>query len=294
MKVGMIGIGRMGRPMVENLIRAGHNVVVQNRSQGKVQEMVAMGATAGASYAEMAASVESIHVCLADLPTVELVLTAPDGVIAGAGAGTIIVDHSTLHPHDSRRFAAMAAEKGATFLDAPVSGSGPVAERGDLTIMVGGDQPSFDKVKPALDSMGSTVRLMGPVGAGNLTKVINNLIMTATLAVSFEGAVLGTKAGLDPQSLFEVVSTASGNSRAWARNIPRALAGEFGNDGSIAQVLKDHDAARALGDELGVPLDVFASCRPLWQAAFDAMGDVDPSSGITIVEQRAGVNVRAI
>ena len=139
--------------------------------------------------------------------------------------------------------------------------------------------------------MGATVRLMGPVGAGNLTKIINNLIMTATLAVSFEGAVLGTKAGLDPLALFEVVSTASGNSRAWARNIPRALTREFGADGSIAQVLKDHDAARALGEELGVALDVFASCRPLWQTAFDEQGDVDPSAGITVVEKQAGITV---
>ena len=139
MRIGWIGLGRMGRPMVENLVRKGFDVTVQNRSQDKVQEIVAMGATAGESYAAMGATLDAVHVCLPGEDVVREVIAGPSGVLSNAREGLIIVDHSTIHPDDARDLARFASEKGVTYLDAPVSGAGPYAERGELTIMCGGD-----------------------------------------------------------------------------------------------------------------------------------------------------------
>jgi 3-hydroxyisobutyrate dehydrogenase-like beta-hydroxyacid dehydrogenase len=298
MTVGWIGLGRMGRPMCENLVRKGFDVVVQNRSQAKVGELVAMGATAGGTFAEMAASVDSIHVCLPDAATLDAVMLAPDGVLAGAGPSPnrgstlVIVDHSTTAPEQTQRLAALAVERGAAYVDAPVSGAGAIAERGELTIMAGGDEPAFEAVRPALEAMGSTVRLMGPSGSGNLAKLINGLIMTTTLAVSFEGLALAAKLGLDAQSLFEIVRTASGASRAWERNVPRILSGNYGNDGAVRLIVKDDDLVHTLATDAGVSLPVLEAARAVWHEA-SAMGldEVDISSAVKVAEHAMGVRL---
>ena len=250
MRIGWIGLGRMGRPMVENLIRKGFDVTVQNRSQGKVQEIVAMGATAGESYAAMGATLDAVHVCLPGEDVVREVIAGPSGVLSNAREGLIIVDHSTIHPDDARDLARMASEKGVTYLDAPVSGAGPYAERGELTIMCGGDPVAFAAAKPAMDAMGRTVELMGDVGAGSATKIVNNVLMATNLAVAMEGLLLAVKAGLDPEAFFSVVRTASGASRTWERNIPRILKREYGKDGAVCADLER--SGRSARDGRGV------------------------------------------
>lgn len=293
MKIGWIGLGRMGRPMVENLVSKGFDVTAQNRSQEKVHELAAKGAKVGGAYSEMAADAGILHLCLADMDTVRAVMTANDGVLAGAKPGLVIVDHSTNHPDFSREMTALAQAKGVAYLDAPVSGSGPVAERGELTIMVGGDRDAFQSVLPALEAMSRTAQHMGSSGAGSITKLINNVMMTTNLAVAQEALVLATKVGLDPDALVAVVKTASGNSRAWERNAPRALAREYGKDGGIWLVDKDLVEAKALAEEMGVDMPVFFAAQAQWADATQTdIAYEDPSHRITLVEQQAGTEVR--
>jgi 3-hydroxyisobutyrate dehydrogenase-like beta-hydroxyacid dehydrogenase len=292
MRVGWIGLGRMGTPMCTNLVRKGFDVTVQNRSQGKVQTMAATGATAGETFAVMATTVDSLHTCLPDAAALDDVMFRPDGILAGARPGLVIVDHSTINPDQARSLAAAAAERGASFIDAPVSGSGVVAERAELTIMAGGEQAAFVAVRPALEAMGSTVRLMGPSGSGSLTKLINGLIMSTTLAVSFEGLALAAKTGVDTQSLVDVIRTASGNSRAWERNAPRVISGEYGHDGAVRLITKDADLAHDVADAAGVTLPVLEAARARWHEALDmGIGEEDISAAVKVLERELGFSL---
>ncbi len=293
MRIGWIGIGRMGRPMVENLIRKGFDVTVQNRSQGKVRELAAMGATAGESFAAMGAELDEVHTCLPETAVVEQVLTGAGGVLERPKRGLIVVDHSTIHPDAARALAAAARERGASFIDAPVSGSGPVAERGEMTIMCGGDADAFAAARPAMEAMGRTVELMGASGAGAATKVVSNVLMATNLAVAMEALLLANKAGLDLERLFAVIRTASGASRAWERNVPRMLKREFGKDGSAWLTMKDQEHAHEMAVEFGLDMPVFETARRFWHAVVEeyGLGEEDPSHGLTALEQRLGVTL---
>ncbi|MDE2838783.1 MAG: NAD(P)-dependent oxidoreductase [Chloroflexota bacterium] len=293
MRIGWIGIGRMGRPMVENLIRKGFDVTVQNRSQGKVHELAAMGAAPGESFAAMGAELDEVHTCLPATAVVEQVLTGVGGVLERPKPGLIVVDHSTIHPDAARSLATIAHERGASFIDAPVSGSGPVAEHGELTIMCGGDAEAFTAARPAMEAMGRTVELMGPSGSGAATKVVSNVLMATNLAVAMEALLLADKAGLDLERLFAVIRTASGASRAWERNVPRILKREFGRDGSAWLTMKDLDHAHELAVEFGLDLQIFQTGRRFWHAVVEeyGLGEEDPSHGFTALEQRLGVTL---
>lgn len=294
MSTAWIGLGRMGRPMVTNLITKGFAVSVQNRSQGKVQELVGLGAQAGQSFAGMAAEATTIHTCLPDIQTVQEVMTGKDGILAGSYPGLVIVDHSTIHPEVAQNLAELAQSVGASFLDAPVSGSGPLAEQGQLTIMVGGNPHAFEIARPAMEAMGSTVRLVGPSGSGSLTKIVNNVMMATNLAVAFEATLLGIKHGLDPDAMYEVVRTASGASRTLDRNIPRALAGSFPRDGGIGLTYKDLELASKLAIDAELPMPVADAGRAFWLRAInEGIGDQDPAYGVTIVEKDAGIDSRS-
>ncbi len=292
MTIGWIGLGRMGTPMCANLVTKGFDVIVQNRSQEKVQAMAATGATAGGTFAEMAAIVDSIHTCLPDADALNDVMFSASGILAGVKPGLVIVDHSTINPGQAKALAAAAAERGASFIDAPVSGAGAIAERGELTIMAGGEQVAFDSVLPALEAMGSTVRLMGPSGSGSLTKLINGLIMSTTLVVSFEGLALAAKTGVDTQALVDVIGTASGNSRAWQRNATRIITGDYGHDGAVRLVTKDVDLAHDVAQTAGVTLPVLEAARARWHQALDmGLAEEDISAAVKVLEAEIGFSL---
>ncbi|MEK9659252.1 MAG: NAD(P)-dependent oxidoreductase [Chloroflexota bacterium] len=293
MRVGWIGLGKMGRPMVENLVRKGFDVVAQNRSQDKVDILVAMGATKGGTLAEMArGGLDTFHTCLPNDATVEEVIGGRYGILSSAPAGLVVVDHSTIHPDLARQLARQASARGVRFLDAPVSGSGSVAERGELTIMVGGDAIPFQQALPALEAMGRTVRHMGPSGSGATTKVVNNMLMGTNLAVAFEGLLLGSRLGIDPQALFEVIRTASGNSRAWERNAPRAISHQFGQDGEASLLDKDLNVAAKLAEAAGVEMPVFQTALALWDRVNGTpLRTEDPSHAVTLLEEDAGFRI---
>jgi len=197
--IGFIGLGVMGKPMAKNLIKAGHPLVVYNRSRGAVDEVVAAGAKAAASPAEVARQATIIITMVPDTPDVELVIAGPDGVLSTVQRGAIVIDMSSISPVATQRLANTVAGKGATMLDAPVSGGEIGAINASLSIMVGGDQSAFERARPVLEAMGNKERivLIGPSGAGQVCKICNQIAIGGALAGVSEAFALARKAGVD-------------------------------------------------------------------------------------------------
>ena len=197
--VGFIGLGVMGRPMAKNLIKAGHSLVVYNRSRAASDEVAAAGAKAAASPADVARQATIIITIVPDTPDVELVLTGPDGVLSTVQRGAIVIDMSSISPVATQRLAKMVADKGATMLDAPVSGGEIGAINASLSIMVGGDPAAFERARPVLEAMGNKERivLIGPSGAGQVCKICNQIAIGGALAGVSEAFALARKSGVD-------------------------------------------------------------------------------------------------
>jgi len=292
MRIGFLGLGRLGRPMATNILNGGFQVTVYNRSQGKVQEMVALGAEAGVTPAEIASTVESIHTCLPDVATVESIITGPSGVLEGAQPGLILVDHSTVDPGTSRRIAQAAEAKGVRFLDAPVSVKGEISLRGSITMMVGGEEAAFKQVQPVLEAAAQVVRWMGPAGSGATTKLINNMIMGTSKVLTMESIVLGTKAGIDPTALYDIIQNASGASLVWTRDVRKILTRTFPPQGAVRLLSKDMDLVGDLAAAMGMSLPVFEAAMRFWVRAREAgMGEEDPTSAVRLYEREAGIEI---
>ena len=205
--VGFIGLGLMGKPMALNLIKAGFPLVVHSRSRGPVDAVVAAGATRASGPADVARAAGIVITMVPDSPDVELVLAGPGGVFEGLQPGTILIDMSTISPVVTRRLAAQAAERGATLLDAPVSGGEIGAINGTLSIMVGGDRDALERVRPVLNAMGNPEKVVyiGESGAGQICKVCNQMAIGGALAVVSEAFALARKAGVDPARVREAL-----------------------------------------------------------------------------------------
>ncbi len=293
MRIGFIGLGLMGKPMAVNLVKAGLPVTVHNRSQSKVDELVSMGAERGISAAQVAASADVVMTCLAGVETVREVITGAGGVLEGAHQGLILVDHSTVPPEAARELAERCAAKGVTYLDAPVSGTGAIVARGELTIMVGGDEAAFEQVLPVLRIVGKQVYRMGPVGTGNTTKLINNLMKDINLAGTLEGLMLGASLGVDLDALFEVVKAASGGSRQWERAAPDVLKRDFTPTSMVRNLARTQGVIKTLAESAGAPTPMFDTARRLWQEALEAgLGGEDSSAAIKVLERKAGKEAR--
>ena len=213
MKVAFIGMGTMGGPMALNILKAGHEVTVHNRTREREEAVAAQGAKRATSPREAAAAAEIILVCVSDTPDVEEVVLGEAGIIHGARPGSIVVDMSTISPTATRRMAARLAENDVKMLDAPVSGGSEGAQRGTLTIMVGGDASDFEKVLPIFEAMGKTITHVGPIGAGQITKAINQIIIAGTYLSVSEGLTLGIKAGLEMEKV--VAALGGGAAGSW-------------------------------------------------------------------------------
>ena len=201
LKIGYIGLGLMGKSIARNLLKAGHPLVVHNRSQAAVEELAAEGAAQANSPAEVAAQVEVVFTNLPDTPDVEQVVLGRDGILEGAHSGLIYVDNSTITPGAARRIAARLAERGVTALDAPVSGGDIGARNGTLTIMVGGEAEALEKVMPVFLAMGKTVTHVGAAGAGQVAKAANQIMVAAQMVAMGELLVFSKKAGVDPRKV---------------------------------------------------------------------------------------------
>ncbi len=289
MEVGFVGLGMMGRPMVERLLGAGHAVHVHNRSRGPVDALAAKGATAADSPAQVA---ERSEIVLTALPTPEAVDEVFSELARVARAGQVYADHSTVRPDQNRRWAAAMAAKGAGYLDAPVSGGPSGAAGGTLTIMVGGDQATLDRALPVFEAFGSTIRLCGPVGAGQVVKLVNQLLVGVHTAAIAEAAVLGAALGADPAVVLELLGKSYGGSTMMVRHMPRFISRDFSGATPVSLILKDlgliHDEAKAAG----VPLLLggLAEQRFL-EARARGLGAEDMAALVKLWEEVAGVTV---
>jgi 3-hydroxyisobutyrate dehydrogenase-like beta-hydroxyacid dehydrogenase len=252
MKVGVVGIGKMGRPIAGRLIGAGHDVAICNRSYtAAVQELRDRGATVHETPAELAAATEVI---LTALPTEDTVRQVYLEMSAAASAGQIYADHSTVSPGLNRTCAAELSRRGAAFLDAPVSGGPAGAEAGTLTVMVGGDEATFNLALPVFEAFGGKIRLCGGVGAGQVIKLVNQyLVAVHTLAAS-EAAAFAVQLGADLATVQDVIGTSFGSSAMLLRNLPRYMARDFSPATPVGLIAKDLSIIHSEAKEAGVPL----------------------------------------
>ena len=289
MEVGFIGLGKMGKPMVGRLLAAGHTVHVFNRSRGAVDLLAAQGATPAESAAQVA---ERAEVVLTALPTPQSVEEVFGKLAGAARTGQIYADHSTVSPELNRRCAALLAEKRAEFLDAPVSGGPAGAQAGTLTVMVGGEPSTFERAEPVFRAFGQNIRRCGPVGAGQVIKLVNQLLVAVHTAAISEAAVFGTRLGADPQVILELIGTSFGASAMMTRNLPRFMSRDFAPATPVGLILKDlgviHDEAKAAN----VPLLLGAVAEQRFlEARARGMGENDMSTLVRLWEDAAGVTV---
>lgn len=295
MEVGFIGLGRMGEPMVENLLKAGHALQVYNRSQAAVERLVAKGARAAASPAAMAAEVEVLFTCVLRPEEVESVYLGANGIVSAASARLVCVDTSTVDPMTTRKVAAILAEKGTPLLDAPVSGGPAGAAAATLSMMVGGDEAVFNKVRPLLETLGKKLFYMGASGNGVSAKICNQILTGTTHALVSETMVLGAKLGLDPQRLFEVLKSSSGQSNSLERAVPNfILPGKFDAAFAMTGIVKDLECAILTAKKHGVRLLLPNVAQQLYVEAC-ALGHAnkDVAAVVLPMEAIAGVAVRS-
>jgi len=294
MNIGFIGLGIMGKPMAKNLLKAGHKLVIYDIIEAPVAELVAAGAAAGSSPKDVASRNELIITMLPNSPHVKEALLGKNGVIDGAKPGSLLVDMSSIAPLASREVAAELAKKGIEMLDAPVSGGEPKAIDGTLAIMVGGKEAVFEKVKDVLLQMGASAVLCGDVGAGNVTKLANQVIVALNIAAMSEAYVLATKAGVDPERVFNAIKGGLAGSTVLNAKSPMVLAGNYKPGFRIALHIKDLQNALDTAHETGVPIPLTSQVMEMMQALKVAGHQSDDHGGlIQFYEGLAGVKVRA-
>jgi 3-hydroxyisobutyrate dehydrogenase len=273
-RVGFVGLGTMGAAMAAHLARAGHPLTVWNRSSGRAGELVALGASEAATPSELAARSDVVVVCVSDTPDVEAVLFGADGVSQGAAPGSLVIDCSTIAPSGSRSFAARLAERGVSFVDAPVSGGSEGARNATLTIFVGGDEADVERARPILAALGRTITHVGPVGAGQAVKAVNQVILAGAYLGVAEGIVLAMKAGLDVDQVVEALGGGAAQSWVLANRSGRMIANDYPLGFRVALHRKDLDIALAMARELGAVLPVSALAAQL-EAGLMAGGHAD-------------------
>lgn len=293
MRVGFIGLGKMGMPMARNLMKAGFALTVHNRSPGAVDALAAEGAQGAATPGEVCSHADTILTCLPNVAAVEEVYLREGGLIAAAQPGTLLIDHSTVSPKMSRRLYEAARSRGVAFLDAPVSGGTAGAQAGTLTIMAGGNPDAFARAKPVLEAMGKKVYHVGPSGSGTVVKLANQLLVGIHSAAAAEALVLATKAGADPAIVLEVISASFGASAILGRNGAMALEGRFDGGTPIDLILKDLRLIADTADEASVRLPMGSLARQVFEEASVAgLGSKDMSALVLPLERLAGVQVR--
>jgi 2-hydroxy-3-oxopropionate reductase len=256
--VGFIGLGIMGRPMAKNLMGAGYDLVVYNRSPEKAEELAGEGATAAGSPREVAEACDVVVTMLPDSPQVEEVLTREGGVFEGVREGALIVDMSTISPVVTEELATKAKERGASLLDAPVSGGDVGAIEGTLSIMVGGDEGDFERARPLFEVMGKTVTHVGPTGAGQVTKAANQIVVALTIEAVSEALVLGSKGGVAPEKILDVLGGGLAGNKVMEVKREKFLSHTFDPGFRSELHHKDLGIALAAGREYGVALPVTA------------------------------------
>jgi 2-hydroxy-3-oxopropionate reductase len=289
--IGFIGLGIMGRPMAQNLLKAGYPLVVHSRSRGPVDEIVRAGAKVGSSPRDVAAQSDVLITMLPNSPDVELVALGRDGIIEGARPGLLFVDMSTISPIVSKKVGEALAAKSVRMLDAPVSGGEKGAIDGALSIMVGGDKAVFDAVLPIFQAMGKTITHLGPLGFGGFTKLANQIIVAVNLTALAEALTLAKKAGLDRDLTLTALAGGLAGSKCLDQKKPNYLADTYNPGFKIDLHFKDLGLIMESARALGVPLPTTAVVQELFSALrVKGRGGLDHSGVITLLEDIAGLS----
>jgi 3-hydroxyisobutyrate dehydrogenase-like beta-hydroxyacid dehydrogenase len=280
-RVGLIGLGLMGRPMAHNLLRAGFPLAVWNRTKNKVDDLMRAGATIAAHPRDVAAQVDVLITIVSDPPALEEVLWGPQGgkektgALDGLRAGSTLVDSSTVSPDVARRVAAACAERGVAFLDAPVTGGTWGAEKGELVFMVGGKTEVLERVKPVLEAMGKKFFLLGPNGAGQTVKLAMNLLLALEVEALVESLALVMSAGVAGEKLIEVMQSSMGRAPLLDVKAPLILKNDYPASFPLRLMHKDMRLALALAREQGIELPAATAAYATYSAVKDASND-DP------------------
>jgi 3-hydroxyisobutyrate dehydrogenase-like beta-hydroxyacid dehydrogenase len=279
--------------MARNLLSAGFPLTVHNRTPAKAQALASQGAIPASSPINIARACDPVLTCLPDVPASESVFLADDGLIPNSRPGQLFIDFSTVGPATSRRIYEAAKAKDVDFLDAPVSGGVERAASAALTIMCGGDKQAFDRALPILNALGSTVKYVGPSGAGSVVKLINQLLVGVHTLAAAEALVLGAKAGADPKQLLEILSVSWGQSFMLQRNGPIMLENRYDDArGPLRLLLKDSELVNQMAHDSGVPLRVAAQALGAFRKAADqGMSELDLSALGLLLEREADIKI---
>ncbi len=295
MKIGIVGTGRMGNLFSQNLIKAGHQMVVMDVNQAAYQNLIELGAQAAHSPAEVGKRTELIITSLPKNEIVQEVIGGKGGILEGAGPGNTLIDMSTTFPSTTQWLGREASKKGVDFLDAPVSGGPKGVREGTLAIMVGGERKVFEKVKPVLEKIGSRVFHVGALGAGQSLKLVNNMIYNINRLAMAEGLALGVKAGIDPETMVDVIGASTGNSFALQYLAQDILRGTFeARESSLKLACKTLRLISEFADDLNAPLFLMNLTKQIYNMA-KAKGfeEESPSSVIKLYEEILEVRVRS-
>ncbi|MFN0074181.1 MAG: NAD(P)-dependent oxidoreductase [Chloroflexota bacterium] len=296
-RLGFIGLGRMGAPMCGRLLDAGYAITVFDVRVESMEGVLAKGAVAASSPAEVVLASDVIITIVPDPPAVEAVMDGELGVLSALGAGQILLEMTTSAPLLTRRLADDVKERGARILDAPVSGGVRGAESGKLAVMVGGDAALFEECRPIFEQVGSYIVHAGPnPGDGHTAKLMNNLLSVAGLLASAEVLALGMRAGLDPERLTDIINHSTGRTYSTEIKFPRdVFSGTYNAGFTVAQYLKDVNLAQDLADALRVPIPMGALAKQLWLSIISRDGpDIDHTAAVRSVARLAGLEDEAL
>jgi len=292
-KIGFIGLGIMGKPMSLNLLKAGHSLVVYDINQAAVEEVKQAGAEVGSSPKDVASKAKIIITMLPNSPQVKAVVLGANGVMEGAEKGSLVVDMSSIAPLVSREVAEALAVKGIRMLDAPVSGGQPKAIDGTMSIMVGGAQADFDEMVPIFKVLGGSYVLTGGIGAGNVTKLANQIIVAVNIAAVSEALVMATKAGVDPELVYKAIRGGLAGSTVLDAKAPLMMDRKFNPGFRINLHIKDLANVLETSHGIGVPLPLTAGVMEILQALkVDGLGECDHGAIVKFYEKLAQIEVK--
>lgn len=293
MRVTFIGLGAMGGPMARNIVEAGEELTVFNRNKDKTRDAEGVGAHVADSPRSASRNANVVCTCVSNPEALRAVLLGDNGAFSGASPDTLFIDFSTVDPETSQEIDAACRSANCSFIEAPVSGGVAGAKGGTLTIIVGGMHVDYQRALPVLNMVGKQITYVGPVGAGSMIKLINQLLVGANLAAVLEAFLLGKRAGIEPSVLYEVVSQSSGNSGMLNRAVPgNLMARNFDPGFTLGLLLKDLRLATEFAENLGVALPMTSAARGVYEEGErSGLQDLDMTAAVLPLEKRYGVEI---
>jgi len=291
MRIGFVGLGTMGAPMARHLLEAGYEVTVHNRTRAREEALAAAGAARAATPRQAADGADLVITIVSDTPDVQAVVLGEQGVALGMKAGSVLVDMSTISPATTRRIATAVQEHGVSMLDAPVSGGSEGAEKGTLSIMVGGDAAALERARPVLEHLGTTITHVGASGAGQVAKAVNQTIIAGTYAAVAEGIVLALAAEIDVEAALQALGGGAAGSWVLANRARNMVKGDYPLGFRTRLHRKDLGIALAAAKDLGVAMPVTAYVEQVETSLIKrGFGDEDVSNVARVVREQAGLD----